>query len=169
MNTKTKAFSIILASVVVSMLIYSPLTQATTPNVIIGDELPMGELGQFNTAGFRARPRFKFVLWFLKNSEATQVDGTVVLLTEKILILNTVEDQIRVNLPAEWTIKNEVVKREDLFTRDYLNEGQSITVKALGANVIDKDGVRIYLLVGYKIINELGVHATANLPINIED
>jgi hypothetical protein len=169
MNTKTKAFSIILASVVVSMLIYSPLTQATNPSVTLGDELPMGEIRQFNNVGFRARPRVKSVLWFLKNSEPTQVDGTVVLLTKKILILNTVEDQIRVNLPAEWIIGNEVVTREDLFTRDYLNEGQSITVKTLGANLIDKDGVRIYLLVGYEIINELGVHATANLPINIED
>jgi len=50
-----------------------------------------------------------------------------------------------------------------------LSEGENITVKALGADLIDKEGLRIYLLVGYEIINESGVHAYANLRVNIED
>jgi len=169
MNTKTQAFSIILVSVVVCMLIYSPLTQAANPSISLGNELSVAEIEQFKPADFRASPRVKFVLWFLKNSELTEVNGAVVILTEKKLILNTVEDQIRINLPAEWTVEKEVVTREELFASGYLNEGQSITVKALGADLVNKEGIHIYLLVGYEIINELGVHATANLPINIED
>jgi hypothetical protein len=35
--------------------------------------------------------------------------------------------------------------------------------------VIDKEGLRIYLLIGYEIINESGAHAYANLHVNIED
>jgi len=49
-----------------------------------------------------------------------------------------------------------------------LSGDENITVKALGADLIDKEGLRIYLLVGYEIINEAGVHAYANLHINIE-
>ena len=45
----------------------------------------------------------------------------------------------------------------------YLSENENVTVKALGANLIYKEGLRIYLLVFYEIINESGVHAIANL------
>ncbi|MCZ2808542.1 MAG: hypothetical protein O2V44_04215 [Candidatus Bathyarchaeota archaeon] len=45
---------------------------------------------------------------------------------------------------------------------------ESITAKALGADLIGKEGLRIYLLVGYEIIDEAGVHAIANLHVNIE-
>ena len=169
MNTKTKAFTIILASVVVCMLIYSPLTQATQPTVSLGDELTVAEIEECKPAGFLIGARVRFAWWFLKHSEPTEVDGPVVTLSEKKLILSTDEDQIRVHLPAEWTVDNAVLTREELFACGYLSEGESVTVKALGADLIDKEGLRIYLLVGYEIINESGVHATANLRVNIED
>jgi hypothetical protein len=38
----------------------------------------------------------------------------------------------------------------------------------LRADVIDKEGLCICLLVGHEIIDQSGVHATANLPMNIE-
>ncbi len=55
-----------------------------------------------------------------------------------------------------------------LFGSGYLSEGENITVKALSANLIDKEGLRIYLTVAYEIIDESGVYAYANLPFNIE-
>jgi len=61
-----------------------------------------------------------------------------------------------------------VLMCEEIFASGYLSEGESITVKALGADLIDKEGLRIYLLVGYEIIDDAGVHATANLSVNIE-
>lgn len=169
MNTKTKALTVMVASVVVCMLIYSPLTHAAQPSVSLGDELTVAEIEEHKLAGFRVGARVRFAVWFLKHAEPTEVDGTIVALAEKKLILDTSEDQIRVNLPAEWTVDNEVLTREELFASGYLSEGESVTVKALGADLIDKEGLRIYLLVGYEIINESGVHATANLRVNIED
>jgi len=168
MNSKTKALTIMLASVVVCMLIVLPLTNAVQPSVGLGDELATAEMEELKPAGFRVGLKVRFVWWFLNHSEPTEVDGTVVALTEKMLILNTDEDQIRVHLPAEWTVDNEVLTREELFASGYLREGESITVKALGADLINKEGLRIYLLVGYEIIDDAGVHAYANLHVNIE-
>ena len=72
------------------------------------------------------------------------------------------------HLPEEWIVDGEVVTPQGLFAGGYLSEGENVTVKALGADVIDKEGLRIYLLVGYEIIDQSGVHATANLAVNIE-
>ena len=157
-----------LASIAASILIVLPLTNAIQPSVSLGDELTVAEIEEFKFPRLRAALKVRFALWFLNHSEPTEVDGTVVALTEKKLILNTDEDQIRVNLPAEWIVDGEVLTQEELFASGYLSEGESISIKALGADVIDKEGLRIYLLVGYEIIDDAGVHATANLPVNIE-
>ena len=167
MNSKTTAF-IIIASIVGCLLIISPLTQATQPEVSVRDDLTVAEIEECKPSGFRVRPRVRLAVWFLRHAEPTEVDGTVVALADKKLILNTDEDQIRVNLPAEWTVEDEVLSLEEL-SESYLSEGESVTVKALGAVMIDKEGLRIYLLIGYEIINESGVQATANLRVNIED
>jgi hypothetical protein len=168
MNSKTKIFTVMLASIAASILIVLPLTNAIQPSVSLGDELTAAEIEELKLPRFRAALKVRFAFWFLNHSEPTEVDGTVVALTEKKLILNTDEDQIRVNLPAEWTVDGEVLTLEELFASGYLSEGESITVKALGADLIDKMGLRIYLLVGYEIIDDADVHATANLPVNIE-
>jgi hypothetical protein len=168
MNSKTKIFTVMLASIAASILIVLPLTNAVQPSASLGDELTVAEIEELKPLRFRAALKVRFAFWFLNHSEPTEVDGTVVALAEKKLILNTDSDQIRVNLPAEWTVDNEVLTREELFASGYLSEGESITVKALGADLVDKEGLRIYLLVGYEIIDQSGVHATANLNVNIE-
>jgi hypothetical protein len=168
MNSKTKIFTVMLASIAASILIALPLTNAIQPSVSLGDELTVAEIEELKPLRFRAALKVRFALWFLNHSEPVEVDGTVVALTEKKLILNTDEEQIRVHLPAEWTADNEVLTREELFASGYLSEGESITVKALGADLVDKEGIRIYLLVGYEIIDQSGIHATANLNVNIE-
>ena len=168
MNSKTKILTVMLASIAASILIALPLTNAIQPSASLGDELTAAEIEETKFPRLRAALEVRFVWWFLNHSEPTEVDGTVVALTEKKLILNTDEDQIRVNLPADWTVGGEVLTLEELFASGYLSEGESITVKALGADVIDKMGLRIYLLVGYEIIDQSGVQATANLPVNIE-
>jgi len=168
MNSKTKILTVMLAAIAASVLIVLPLTNAFQPSASLGDELTAAEIEEFKFPRLRAALKVRFALWFLNHSEPTEVDGTVVALTEKKLILNTDEDQIRVNLPAEWTVDGEVVTLEELFASGYLSESESITVKALGADVIDKEGLRIYLLIGYEIIDDAGVHAIANLPVNIE-
>ncbi len=69
---------------------------------------------------------------------------------------------------SEWTVDGQPTAREMLFGSGYLSEGENINVKALSANLIDKEGLRIYLTVAYEMIDESGVYAYANLPFNIE-
>jgi hypothetical protein len=97
-----------------------------------------------------------------------QVDGTVVTHIEGTLIVAAGTDQTRILLPEEWIVNGELRTREELFA-GYLSEGENVTVKALEANLIDKPILRISLTVGYEIIDDSGVHAYANLPVNIED
>ncbi len=168
MNQKTKAFTIILVSVVASMLIYLPFTYAIEPSEEVESDIAVAAIQEGKPLLSRVA-KVRFVKWFLNHSEPVEIEGTAVNLSEKMLIVNTSEDQIRVHLPAELTAGDELTLREELFACGYLSEGENITVKALEANVIDKEGLRIYLLVGYEIINESGVHAYANLHVNIED
>jgi hypothetical protein len=169
MNTKTKALTVMLASVVVCMLIYLPLTQATQHTVRLGDELTAAEIEELKPDGYRAGARVRFAVWFLRNAEPTEVDGTVVTLSNRKLILDTAEDQIRVILPAEWTVNDEVLLREELLASGYVSKGETVSVKALDADMIDKEGLRIYMLVGYELVNEQGIQANANVHVNIED
>ena len=168
MNTKTKAFTVIAAALVICILIYSPLTQAAQTNVSLGDELTVAEIEEFKPDGFHVHPRVRFAVWFLNHADPTEIEGTVVALAQKKLILNTDEEQIRVNMPRQWTIENEVVTLEELF-ESYVSDGENITVKALGADMINKEGLRIYLLVGYELITESEIKVSANLRVNIED
>ena len=167
MNRKTKALTLVIVSVVAALMVCLPLTQAES-GISLGDELTVAEIETFKPENVRFGARVRFAVWFLRNAEATEVTGTVVALSDKKLILITQTDQIRVNLPAEWTVEGSIVSREELLTSGYLAEGAAVTVKALGADV-DNDQVRIYVLVGYELVNEQGIKATANLRVNIED
>jgi hypothetical protein len=168
MNTKTKVFTVLVLSLVGVMVVYAPLTQATQTTISLGDELTEIET-EVGSKWACARPKAMFVVWFLRNSEPVQVDGTIVALTDHKLILDTVDDQIRVNLPAQWTVNDQVLSREELFTSGFMGEGQAVTIKALQADVDNQQGATIYITAGYKIINQSGAQATANLGINIED
>jgi hypothetical protein len=166
MNQKTKLFTIILLSTVASMLIYFPLTQALESNEESGSLATNAEIQ--GRPWRRVAIKVRLAWWFLNHSEPVEIDGTAVNLSKDILIVSAIEDRIRVHLPAEWTVGDELMLREDLFVSGYLTEGEGITIKALEANLIDKEGLRIYLLVGYEIINGPGIYAHANLPVNIE-
>ena len=151
------------------MFLYAPLTNALQSN---GD--PESDVEILNDMNFEARcrcrprPRIRRGWWFLNHSEPTEVDGVVVALFKNMLIVDTAEGQIRIHLPHAWTVDGEVTMREELFESGYLSEGETITVKALRADVIDKQGLCVYLLLGYEIINESGASACAVLPFNIE-
>ena len=61
-----------------------------------------------------------------------------------------------------------MITLEALF-ENYLRESESVTIKSLGADFIGKEGLRIYMIIGYEIITDSGFQAIANLRINIED
>jgi hypothetical protein len=167
MNGKTKALTIIAAAVAVCMLVYSPLTQATQTQVSLGDDLEMAEIEQYKPKRFPIRPRARFAVWFLKNAEPTEIEGEVVALLQRKLILSTDDERIRVNMPIQWIVDEQVLTLKELF-ENYL-EGKSVTVKVLEANMIDKEGLRIYILVGYELVTDSGSRATACLKVNIAD
>ena len=169
MNTKTKALVILTASLVAVMVFYAPLTQATQTTISLGDEIEEIEVGEAGSRCAGVRPKVSFVLWFLINSEPVQVEGTIVAWSDTKLILDTVDDQIRIHLPAEWTINGNILTREELFTSGYINDGEAVKIKALQADVENQEGAVIYISVGYEIINQSGVQAIANLGVNIED
>jgi hypothetical protein len=164
MKSKAKFLAITLVMVAVaSALLYAPLTNALPSSE---EQKPDVEFAECH----RCEPRFKarLIRWFLRHSEAVEVEGTAVALFKDMLIVDTVEGQIRIHLPQAWTVDEELTMREELFESGYLSVGEEITVEALRADVVDKEGLRIYLLLGYEIIDESGVHAYAVLPFNIE-
>jgi len=85
-----------------------------------------------------------------------------------MLLADTAEGQIRIHLPQAWTVSGELMMREELFESGYLSEGENITVEVLRADVTNKEGLCIYLLLDYEIINESNIHVYAVLPFNIE-
>jgi len=170
MKSKIKILAITLVIVAVaSVFLYAPLTNALQSN---GNQESDVEI--LNDMNFEARcrckprPRIRRAWWFLNHSEPTEVNGAAVVLFKNMLIVDTGEGQIRIHLPQAWTVNGEVTMIEELFESGYLSEGETITVKALRADVIDKQGLCVYLLLGYEMINEASVHAYAVLPFNIE-
>ena len=163
MRSKLKVVAIALVMIAVAgALLYMPLTGALQPGE---EEDPDARFAVRN----QRRPRLKARLaWrFLNRSEPVEVEGTVVALFKDMLIVDTTEERIRIHLPPRWNVDEEVMTRERLF-ESYLSVGEDITVNALRANVIDKEGLCIYLLLGHEIIDDGGVHAYAVLPFNIE-
>ena len=160
MTSKLRVAAIALVGIAVaSALLYMPLTIALQSGE---EEVPEGV-----RCGQRPRLRARLAWRFLNHSEPVEVEGTVVALFKDMLIVDTTEERIRIHLPPQWNVGEEVMTREELF-EGYLSVGEDITVEALRANVIDKEGLRIYLLLAYEIITEGGAPAYAVLPFNIE-
>ncbi|MCK4440148.1 hypothetical protein KAU85_04100 [Candidatus Bathyarchaeota archaeon] len=170
MKLKIKVLAVTLVMVVVaSVLLYAPITVALNSGE--GQECCGKALNNENfVACGRRRPWLKARLcwWFLNHSEPVEVEGTAVALLKDMLILDTAEGQIRIHLPQEWIVDQELTMREELFESGYLSGDESVNIKALRADVIDKEGLCIYLLLGYEIINDSNIHAYAVLPFNIE-
>jgi hypothetical protein len=174
--SKTKIAGIVLAVIVVAgILIYVPFTLANSQNshnshnsqnetmqkiMVSLDDVP--SFGRFGELRQRLLERF------IGNATLAEVQGTVVALVRKLLVIEVDNSQVRVHLPREWIVEGKEVKIEDLFETDYLTIGQNITVKALEGTIVTKETFRIYVLVGYEMINADGIHAYAVLPFNIE-
>ena len=167
MKTKTKTLMLIVASAIACLVVVAPFAQASS--IRLGDDLTEIEIEETSYNRWWIRPKARFAAWFLNNAEAVQVEGTVVAVSDNKLILNNAEDQIRVHLPAEWTVNNEVLTREELFTSGYMSAGEIITIQALQAQATNKQGVTIYITAAYELTNQGGQTAIANIIINIED
>jgi hypothetical protein len=109
--------------------------------------------------------------WFnmlSENATLSTVNGTVVSEVNGMLILNTDTTQIRVLLPKEWSVGNEVIDRASLFNGTFASAGQSVTVKVLESGLFSNANFSVNVMLGYEAINATAVHAYAVLPFNIQ-
>ena len=104
----------------------------------------------------------------LQNATLSTVQGTVISEFRGMLILDTGSGQVRVLLPKDWTLGNEVVGRAALFNGTFVNPGQNVTVKVLESNVFSNANFSINVMLGYEAINATSTHAYAVLPFNIQ-
>ena len=104
----------------------------------------------------------------LQNATLSTVQGTVVSELRGMLILDTGASQVRVLLPKDWTLGNEVVGRAALFNGTFANPGQNVTVYVLESNVFSNANFSINEMLGYEAINATGTQAYAVLPFNIQ-
>jgi hypothetical protein len=170
MKTKTKALIFVVASVIACLVIVAPFAQASqSDSISLGDDFTEMEIEESTSSRWWIRPKARFAAWFLNNADAVQVQGAVVAVSDNKLILNTATDQIRIHLPAEWTVNNEALTREELLTSGHMSAGESITIQTLQAQATNKQGVTIYITAAYELTNQVGQTAIANIIINIED
>ena len=159
MNAKLKVLTMVLVTFAVAgALLAMPLTGAALQ--ASGDKSGKAECTQVNELGL--------IWWLLNNSEPEDVEGAAVTFHKDMLMVNTDGGQKRIALPEEWTVGSDLVTREMLFGSGYLSVGENVTVRALRAEIIEKEGLCIYVLIGYEIVDDAGVHAYAAIPLNIE-
>lgn len=106
--------------------------------------------------------------WFIHHSEPVEIEGTSVTIVRGMLVLNAEHGQIRILLPRLWIIGEEVIQRSELFNVGFLEAGETVTVKALRANLTSTETHGVYLLLGYEITSVTSTYAFAVLPFNIE-
>ena len=106
---------------------------------------------------------------FLEKATITTVHGTVVSQFKGIMILDTGSSEVRVLMPAYWSVGTEVVGRWKLFnsTYSFSAPGDNVTVKALESEMFENPSFSINVMVGYEITNATGTTAYAVLPFNI--
>jgi hypothetical protein len=172
MTSKTKALVIALViAVITGLLLYVPLSlvgsRSNQGNEVPDNSVPMvnSEMPDLQRLGEFRR---ELLRRFIANATPVEIQGTVIALVNRMLVLNTAEGQVRILLPPKWIVGEKVLEREDLFKTDYLTVGQSIAVKALKGTLVTRESYSIYVLFGYEIINVSGIHAYAVLPFNIE-
>lgn len=121
----------------------------------------MNRMRQMHENGFQCSEQF------LENATLSTVQGTIVSQVRGMLILNTDAGQVRILLPREWTVGNEVVNRATLFNGTFASAGQSVTIKVIKSTTFSNANFSLNVMMGYEAINATDTHAYAVLPFNI--
>ena len=103
-----------------------------------------------------------------ENATLSTVEGTVVSQSGRILILDTGSSQVRVMIPNEWTVGNEVINSAALFNGTFVSSGQTLTVNVLKSDLFSNANFSVNVMLGYEAVNATGTHAYAVLPFNIQ-
>ena len=104
----------------------------------------------------------------LQNATLSNVTGTVVSVVRGMLVLDSGSGQVRVLLPNQWTVGNEVVSSSTLFNGTFASQGSSVVITVLESNVFSNTSFSINEMLGYEAVNATGTTAYAVLPFNIQ-
>jgi hypothetical protein len=105
---------------------------------------------------------------FLRNATAVTVNGTVVMLMNRTLLLRTETTELRIILPNVWSFNYSIMSRYALFNETFTGVGQNVTVHALKSTLFDAETFDVNVMFGYEIMNMNSEWAFAVLPFNIE-
>jgi predicted RNA-binding protein with EMAP domain len=124
-------------------------------------------MGHMNSMRHMEQNKFQWSEQFLENATLSTVQGTVVSQVKGMLILNTDTGQVRILLPREWTVGNEVVNSATLFNGTFASAGQDVTIKVIQSTTFSNANFSLTVMMGYEAINATDTHAYAILPFNI--
>jgi hypothetical protein len=142
-------------------------------SVILPDDVTLPDNVTMPWGHMRCMPRmhagsFQWTEGLLQNATLSTVSGTVVSEVKDMLVLDTSAGQVRVLLPKDWIVDNEVVSRASLFNGTFASPGQSVMVYVLESDVFSNASFSINVMMGYEAINATAAHAYAVLPFNIQ-
>ena len=87
---------------------------------------------------------------FFGKAEPTTVEGTVVAYHGNILIVNTENGRLNVQLPQVWNLDTEIVNVQQLC-EEYLTSGTQVSIKALQTQVTNDNGVTVTIIQAYVV------------------
>jgi len=109
--------------------------------------------------------RWRMILFILTHGESTTLEGRLILVEGRILVLEAGGMETYVVLPHRWLVDGEVLTVEELFDGDPLGPGDTLTIRALRlTHVGENHTVEFYA--AYEVDGG-GVEARALTPFNI--
>ena len=110
--------------------------------------------------------KFRLRAYILKKGEPTEIDGKIVALEGKILVISNGESLLNINMPGKWIAEGVTYGVHDLLEGDPIGPGDSISINTLKVD-IDKDTHSVTMYCAYSITVE-DLTASAVLPFNVE-
>ncbi len=111
--------------------------------------------------------RLMVLVYILRNGVPTVLEGEVVAIEGRILVIGGDEGLISVNLPWRWIVDGETYKLHDLFDGDPWGPGDDVSISSLKLEMA-KETYTATAYFAYEL-EVGGAEASAVLPFNIED
>lgn len=133
--------------------------------------LPRGQAQGVEEGGGDAFPRphrynrWRLLFFILTHSESTTLEGDLLLIEGRLLVLEVEGEEVYVVMPQRWLVGGEVLTIEELFDGDPIALGDAIAIKALRL-MHEGESYIVEFYAAYEITGE-GVEARALTPFNI--
>jgi len=109
--------------------------------------------------------RWRLIRFILTHGEATTLEGELLLVEGRILVLEVEGEEVYVALPHRWLVEGEVMTTEELLDGDPLGAGDTLTIDALMLSH-EGEGYVVEFYAAYEIEGG-GIEARALTPFNI--